>query len=351
MSHYYSKKNQKVLFKVRPLDVLSHIIYTFVAMYTLVRTRKAYLWFFLWMESLQLCAENQSASPVNYSSPKIHYPSLSISGSEKEITAFFTDIENYSVIASSLSTQKLINLLNEYFSVMTEVIEHSKGFLDKYVGDAMVAIFGDNMIPQKDHCLNACIAACKIQKHQRLLREYPTDVGTMRTRIGINTGMAFVGNIGYAKRFNYTMIGDSVNLASRCESSAKRYGVSIVTTEFVVVEVNKVSNTIVFRPIDYVRFGKTGNKVCLYEVVGFKKALTLLAQECLKIFAKGFEAYKNKQWRKAIGFFQNSEKLEVNLPYADRIATNPSKVLLSRCEWFLSKAPQSNWDGVWVIEK
>jgi adenylate cyclase len=151
-----------------------------------------------------------------------------LGGHEEEITAYFSDIQGYSTFSEKLSAARLVELLNEYLTVCTDIIQEEGGTLDKYIGDAVVAMFGAP-IALPDHAYRACVTALRVQHALDDLRRkweaegevWPLTVRQMRSRIGLNTGRAVVGNMGSRTRFSYTMTSDDVNLAARMESGAK----------------------------------------------------------------------------------------------------------------------------------
>jgi len=158
----------------------------------------------------------------------------SLGGNEGYHTAFFTDIQSFSAFSEKLSASDLVELLNDYLTEMTDILLDNKGTLDKYIGDAIVAFYGAPA-PVDDHEYWACITAIKMQESLDELRQkwqsqgdrWPEIVHNMQNRIGINSGQMVTGNMGSTMRMNYTMMGDTVNLAARLEASAKQYGIYI----------------------------------------------------------------------------------------------------------------------------
>ena len=151
-----------------------------------------------------------------------------LGGENAIISAYFSDVQSFSAFSEKLSSEGLVELMNEYLTAMTDILMEEGCYVDKYIGDAIVGIF-NKPVALEDHALRACVASQLMQIRQIELREkwksegdkWPTIVGEMQTRMGVNTGDATVGNMGSEKRFNYTMMGDTVNLAARCESGAK----------------------------------------------------------------------------------------------------------------------------------
>ena len=152
-------------------------------------------------------------------------------GSNQTGSGIFSDIQDFSTFSEALEPERMVSLMNEYLTVMSQVILDNEGTLDKYIGDAIVAFYGAPA-PVKDHELKSCTTALAMQEALNGLREkwqkendWPDIVYSMQHRIGLNSGKMVTGNMGSEMRMNYTMMGDTVNLAARLESSAKQYGV------------------------------------------------------------------------------------------------------------------------------
>lgn len=277
-----------------------------------------------------------------------------LGGEEKEITALFSDIENFSSISETLRPTQLINLMNEYLSIMTSIVQVESGTLDKYIGDAIVSMFGAP-ISIENHALAACRAACKMQQAQKGMRiQWRAEIGkwndkviNMHTRIGINTGLAVIGNMGSNVRFNYTMLGDNVNLSARCESAARYYGIYSMTTDNTrkQVEPNK---DVVFRKLDKIIVKGKTQAIGVHEIVGFRTQLTKEIFECIETFEAGLEAYYEQNWDKAIKLFKHSVRLEHNITPNNRLL-NPSLVFINRCQEMQKNSPGPNWDGVYKL--
>ncbi|NBX77315.1 MAG: adenylate/guanylate cyclase domain-containing protein [Proteobacteria bacterium] len=157
---------------------------------------------------------------------------LKLGGQKKEITTLFCDLRNFTSMSETLEPAQLTELLTEVFTVLTEVVFKHQGTVDKYIGDALMAFFGAPL-DQKDHALRACLAAQEMVQQIKMRREeFKEKYGVeLKVGIGINTGIAHVGNMGSQQRFNYSVLGDSVNIAARVESCTKDFGVSILTTQ------------------------------------------------------------------------------------------------------------------------
>ncbi len=280
-----------------------------------------------------------------------------LGGSEAEITAFFSDIQSFSNLSEQVTPAELVEIMNQYFNTMTRIITKENGTLDKYFGDAIIAFFGAPVEIQHQ-ALRACVASQKMQKAQLELIEmwtqknknWPDGVYRLKTRIGMNTGTAVIGNMGSSKRFNYTMMGDNVNLAARCESGARQYGVFTMVTESTMKAASASGDDCVFREIDNVVVKGREMPVRLYEIVGLKEDVTDQALECISLYEKGLHHYYSQRWDEAIELFQKSLEREPNQPDLNQgIYTNPSLVMLERAGNFKLNPPGRNWSGVFEM--
>ena len=284
----------------------------------------------------------------------------SLGGQETPITAFFSDVQAFSSFSELLSPTGLVDLMNEYLTAMTNILQEERGTLDKYIGDAIVAMYGAP-IPMDDHAYQSVRTAILMQQEQIKLREkwsYEEKkwgschglVTKMQTRIGCNTGTATVGNMGALDRFNYTMMGDMVNLAARCESGAKAYGAYIMITEETKIASEKTRDDIAFRYLDRIVVKGRKQPVAMYEPTGFMSELSQETQDCLDCFKKGIDKYLLQDWDGALGMFEKAKNLEPNKPgVTPGVADNPSIILIDRCKVMKENPPGSDWDGVYVM--
>jgi len=277
-----------------------------------------------------------------------------LGGAEAPITAYFSDIQNFTMLAESLSPEKLVELMNDYLSTTTDVITEQNGTLDKYVGDAVVAMFGAP-VPGVDHAFRACVATQLV--HARLLefrsRWSSTEAAfPMRTQIGLNTGRAIVGNVGSRTRFNYTMMGDTVNVAARLERAARFFGVSTLVSGETRADAERFGDRCVFRYLGKIVVKGRQNPILVHEIVGLRNQLPPSAQECLQVFGSGLEKYFQRDWAGAAELFSKSARLEW-YPVILLGQQTPSGVYLERCRELMANPPQAgeNWDGVFVMQE
>ena len=283
-----------------------------------------------------------------------------LGGEETGITAFFSDVQAFSSFSELLTPTGLVDLMNEYLTAMTNILQEERGTLDKYIGDAIVAMYGAP-IPMEDHAYQAVRTAILMQQKQIELREKWVPevekwgkchglVTQMQTRIGCNTGTATVGNMGALDRFNYTMMGDMVNLAARCESGAKAYGAYIMVTEETKVASEVTKNDIAYRYLDKIVVKGRSQPVAMYEPTGFMNELTQETQDCLDCFSQGIDKYLKQDWAGALSLFEKAKELEPNRPgVTPGVKDNPSMILIDRCKVMQENPPGEDWDGVYVM--
>ncbi|MDP1589948.1 MAG: adenylate/guanylate cyclase domain-containing protein [Prosthecobacter sp.] len=273
-----------------------------------------------------------------------------LGGHQAEITAFFSDIAGFSSFSEKLTPERLVHLMNDYLTEMTDILHDNGGTLDKFIGDAIVGMFGAPLA-FAGHAYHACRAALLIQKRQLELREkwrkegdWPDIVFEMQTRIGLNSGQAIIGNMGSRRRFNYTMMGDTVNLAARSESGAKSYGVYTMITSETKTLAQGFKDDITFRFLDRIVVKGRSTPVEMYELVGFTSEISAETQECLAIYQQGIERYLAQDWDGAKALFQRSAQREIHQD------SNPSLVMIKRCDDLKAEPPPQDWDGVYVMK-
>ena len=272
-----------------------------------------------------------------------------LGGVQGHHTAFFSDIQNFSTFSEVLEPNKMVSLMNEYLTVMSKVIFENEGTLDKYIGDAIVAFYGAPA-PVENHEIKSCYTALQMQDALEKLRikwkkegGWPDIVYSMQHRIGLNCGKMVTGNMGSEMRMNYTMMGDTVNLAARLESSAKQYGVYNFVGENIY---EKTKREFVFRFLDFVKVKGKNIPVKVYELVNSKNSINNKTLKLVQLFEKGLDKYYKKKWEDALTLFQKSEEMEEKFTSRN---TNPSLIYIERCKIFIEDPPDKNWDGVWTM--
>ena len=275
-----------------------------------------------------------SSSVVN---EMLKYPEkLKLGGERKELTVLFSDIKGFTTIAEGLTPEELVNLLNEYLTVMTDVVFKYDGTLDKYIGDAIMALYGAPLdLP--DHPAKACRSALEMIHALGSLNNKWIDEGRkpIDIRIGINTGPMMVGNMGSKQRFDFTAMGDSVNLGSRLEGANKSYKTNIIIAESTY---ERVRDEFICMELDSVRVQGKKRTVRIYSLLGYKDSpeirLAMVNQ-----FNQGVKAYKGREWDEAIRIFKTITTSEPHL-YA-------AQVYVERCLNFKNNPPPTGWDGVY----
>jgi len=264
---------------------------------------------------------------------------LKLGGRRQRMSVFFSDLRGFTTISEKLPPEGLVSLLNRYLSPMTEIIFQNKGTLDKYMGDAIMAFFGAP-IASPNHAEQACrCALASLVKLKELQKIFAAEgLPFIDIGIGINTGEMSVGNMGSNIVQNYTVMGDSVNLASRLEGTNKEYGSKIIISEFTY---NDVKNTFIAREIDRVRVKGKSEPVRIYELIQEGKPGVDL-QKKLTGFTRGYEAYMSKKFSDALVIFKQT---------LAELGPDPvSDVFIERCEEFLTEPPPLDWDGVYVMK-
>lgn len=283
-----------------------------------------------------------------------------LGGAEVDLTAYFSDIQGFSSFSEKLAPEPLVELMNEYLTACTDIVQEEMGTLDKFIGDAVVAMFGAP-IEMPDHAYRACIASQRVQLRLGELRakwagegdKWPAIVKAMRTRIGLNTGRCVVGNMGSRTRFNYTMMGDDVNLAARMESGAKSWGVYTMCTEATRLACGQhdVDARVVFRPLGRIVVKGRSQPVPIFEVTGLKENLAASTYECIEIFSRGLDRYYLRDWDGALELFGRSAELEPEAPgRGPGTRTNPSRIYLELVMEHRAAPPPAAWDGVYHMK-
>jgi adenylate cyclase len=268
---------------------------------------------------------------------------LRLGGEKRELTVLFSDIAGFTSISEGMTPENLVELLNEYLDAMTDVIIRNKGTLDKYEGDAIMAFWGAP-IPLNDHALHASLSAIQMQRRLRDLRENFRVGGKkrldMHMRVGINTGDMIVGNMGGKERFDYTVIGDSVNLGARLETANKMYGTSIIVSENTYRHVKDLA---IVRELDTIVVKGKTQITKIYELVGMQDdGIPADVRTKCDMYSKGMVLYRERRWQKAAEHF--SELVSI-YPY-----DKPSKIYLERSKMYLENPPPADWNGVTVMD-
>jgi adenylate cyclase len=265
----------------------------------------------------------------------------------RTLTVFFSDIKGFSGISEQLTASAVVNLLNSYFGTVAEVIHAHRGFIDKYIGDAVMAFWVSPFSAGDDHASDACLAALAQQEAITLLRAQLSEITGMRRdppelaiRMGIATGEAVVGTIGSDSSRSYTVIGDTVNLASRLESINKIYSTSLILSE----ETYRMAQQIIeARELDLITVAGKTEPVRIYEAMARVGEIAPEQIQLREMYANGLAAYRRQDWDEAQRCFERCQ-----LGDAD---DGPSRLFIERISLLRSSPPPADWDGVWHFEE
>ena len=261
-------------------------------------------------------------------------------GKQSVGTVLFSDVRSFTTITEELGAQGTVKLLNDYFTIMVDCITDEGGMLDKFIGDAMMCIFG-TPVPHEDDPDRAVRAAIRMMTDLKVFNDKRSTEGKMPIDhgMGINTDSIVSGNIGSPKRMDYTVIGDGVNLAARIESACKQYGAHILISEFTYKAVKATYRT---RQVDYVIVKGKTEPVGVYEVLDFHddESYPNLV-EALGLFNDGYRSWNDGKWDQATKIFNSVKKINPN----DKAA----QLYLDRCSHMKKNPPKGDWDGVWVM--
>ena len=264
---------------------------------------------------------------------------IQLGGEEREMTAFFSDIQGFSSISERLTPSELVQLLNDYLTDMCDIILGAEGTVDKFEGDSIMAFWGAPT-RQADHARRACFAA--IEMNDRLVelraRALQKGVTPLVVRMGVNTGTMVVGNMGSKQRMNYTVMGDAVNLASRLEGANKAYGSGMMISESTY---RSCEADIDVRELDRITVVGKSEPVTVYQLLNRKDQTTSADADLVDQFSKGLELYKAGDFVRAKSEF--SACLDI---FAD---DGPALAYISRCQVFTDNPPDADWDGVYRL--
>lgn len=261
-----------------------------------------------------------------------------LGGKRVAATIFFADLAGFTTVAEFTEPEDLIHLLNEYLSEISNAIIDGGGYLDKYEGDAVMAILGAP-VERDDHAAAACIAAIEAQRRLDDLRLKSRDLPQFRCRVGLASGEVVVGNIGSETRADYTALGDKVNLASRLEGANKVYGTRILVSE---TTEKLAGEEFVFREVDLLRVKGRREATRVLELFGRRADLSEEQRAGLDAFGEALSLYRASEFAPAQERFMDANEM---LGGSD----GPSETFIGRCQRFMLKPPPEGWDGVYEM--
>ncbi len=265
---------------------------------------------------------------------------MRLGGELRRMTCLFTDVEGFTSVSERLSPEELVSLLNEYLSAMSQIVLKNDGIIDKYEGDLIMAEWGAPLRNEK-HASLACRAALQMQEKLAEMRKEFDRRGLplLKSRVGINTGEMVVGNMGCKEVFDYTVMGDAVNLASRMEGANKMYGTMIMIGPETYEDVKDVFAT---RALDVIRVKGKDDPVDVYELVAESwDAVSDAKRRAIDEFNRGWRNYRNHRFADAIDYFE--------LALMSDPDDAPSQAYIERCERYQESPPDEDWDGVFVM--
>jgi adenylate cyclase len=302
--------------------------------------------------------EDRAASEVvrgvlgRYTSPELvellrkHPEYLNTEGDRRVMTVFFSDIRDFTTISEGMKAQDLVKLINDYLTAMTEVVVSHRGYVDKYIGDAIMAFWG-GLQPNPLHARDACACALKMRDvlahHREIWKEkYGAEIFA---RAGVNTGEMVVGELGSkgarkkeAQKGSYTVVGDAVNLASRLEGANKTYGTEILLGE---ATFEAAKEYVEARELDRVRVKGKTKPSRIYELLSMKGALPDRGRHLREQFEEALTLYRERRFSDALGRFESLLK--------DNPGDVPTQLYVKRCREFLASPPAPTWDGVFEM--
>ena len=260
-----------------------------------------------------------------------------LGGETRDVTVFFSDLEGFSAISERMTPAELVTFMNEYLSEMTDIIESKGGYIDKYIGDSIVAVFGAPA-DDSDHARNAAHAAlaCRARLDELNQNSQAFKGYKVAHRMGLNSGAALVGNIGSRRRFNYSVMSDAVNVASRLEGANKYYGTTIAASETTVA---LTGSAFAWRELDAIRVKGRNNPVRIYELLAEAGQQTPQQAAAATAYAEGLAHWRVREFDVAAKCFARAADID-----------KPSALFLERAKAFASHPPGPDWEPVNALE-
>ncbi|WP_029648211.1 adenylate/guanylate cyclase domain-containing protein [Methylocystis sp. SB2] len=277
----------------------------------------------------------------------IDAPTLAAEGQRRVMTVLFCDVAGFTTTSERMTPQGLVKILNQYFSTMSAPVREHEGIIDKYIGDAIMAYWGPPFNEDSEQTRLAALAAIDmLNRLERLRDSFPEIIGMRNApisfdlRIGVATGEALVGSIGSEHMMNYTVIGDTANLAARLEGANKIYGSRILASEATAMGAADVVET---REIDLVAMAGQARPERIYEIMARKGCLTSEQEELRARFLEGLEAYRQRSWDAARRAFLQALAIAPE--------DGPSLTFIRRIDALIAAPPENDWDGSWRLEQ
>ncbi len=265
---------------------------------------------------------------------------INLGGDSREGSVLFCDLVGFTTLAATTSPKQFFDAINTYLSEASQALLAHGAYIDKFIGDAVMAVFGVPK-PQPDHALRACFAALDLREmmvsiNERLGRQYNLKLGL---RTGVNSGEMLTGALGYARKLNYTVIGDTVNLASRLEGANKEYGTLIMIGPQTYEQAKDGIET---RFLDLLRVKGEVRAFAVYELMERKGKLTPEKEKLREAYNEGIEHYRQRRWNEALASFDGALKIHPE--------DGPSSTYRGRCEHYKIHPPSKDWDGSFGLD-
>lgn len=265
-----------------------------------------------------------------------------ILGVEKaEVTVFFSDVADFTSISESMNLESLVEIMSEYLGEMTNIILSSEGTLDKYIGDAIMCFWNAPQAVENHHKV-ACRTALEcLEKLSELHVIWEKNgLPPLKCRIGLHAGNVLVGNLGSKKRMDYTVIGDTVNLASRLEGLNKYYGTQIIISDALY---NEVKDEFICRPLDIVSVKGRVSQTIIYELIGSREKASHEQKQLAIMYTEALWLYKTRNFTKAINWLEDFLEL-----YPTDV---PANKLYERCKHYEKSPPDKTWNGIHMLSE
>ena len=268
--------------------------------------------------------------------------SINLRGERREATVFFSDLVGFTDLSEKLKDQpgQMVEVVNAYLEVTSECLHNQGAYVDKFIGDAVMAVFGVPR-PRADHAMDACLAALAArQALDGVNQRYATSVGvTLAVRIGLNTGEMIVGNVGSSRKKSYTVMGDAVNLASRLEGANKEFGTDIMLGE---TTARLVAGRMAIRPLTRLRVKGKQEAIEVYELIGTPGTLRPDQREFLAAYLPGYAHFTARRFGEAAGDFRRA--------LAARPDDDVTRELLQESLAFAQAPPPADWEPILTLK-
>ncbi len=272
---------------------------------------------------------------------------LRLGGERRQVTVMFADLSGFTALSGKVEPEVLVRITNEYLGYVVGAVEATGGYVDKFIGDAVMAIWGAPL-PHPEHAVQGVRAALAAAARVEEARQAATARGEpgISVKIALNSGEVIVGNVGTDRRYNYTAIGETVNLASRLESVPALYGCQVVLGPATAAATEKV---FLLRELDWIKVKGADLPLTVFEPLGERAQADPALVERTGRFAEALEQYRAMRFEEARGIWEELARAEQNAGEIPRPLPTPSSVMATRARAFATARPPTPWDGVWVL--